>query len=257
MTVAAPAPEAAEKKEENKEEQKEEPKEEAKEEKKEEQKEEKKEEQKEEKKEKKTETPAKSKRASFFGGFFQKASSPSQEKTEKEATAPATESSAVANTAPQLDNPVEGAAGKPLEPESVTAPADGEAAKDTSAAQSPAAETPGASKESKDKRRTSFFGNFGKKKGESSDTEDADGKKGNKLGGLFRKPSKAVKLDDKKETAAGAEDKTQNKPEPVAKDAPAEEKPAQEEAKPTEAPAATEESKTNNVASSTPVQAAA
>ena len=256
MTVAAPAPEAAEKKEENKEEQKEEPKEEAKEEKKEEQKEEKKEEQKEEKKEKKTETPAKSKRASFFGGFFQKASSPSQEKTEKEATAPATESSAVANTAPQLDNPVEGAAGKPLEPESVTAPADGEAAKDTSAAQSPAAETPGASKESKDKRRTSFFGNFGKKKGES-DTEDADGKKGNKLGGLFRKPSKAVKLDDKKETAAGAEDKTENKPEPVAKDAPAEEKTAQEEAKPAEAPAATEESKTNNVASSTPVQAAA
>ena len=139
----------------------------------------------------------------------------------------------------------------------MTAPAEGEAAKDTSAAQSPAAETPGASKEAKDKRRTSFFGNFGKKKGESSDTEDAESKKGNKLGGLFRKPSKAVKLDDKKETAAGAEDKTQNKPEPVAKDAPAEEKPAQEEAKPTEAPAATEESKTNNVASSTPVQAAA
>lgn len=132
----------------------------------------------------------------------------------------------------------------------MTAPAEGEAAKDTSAAQSPAAETPGASKEVKDKRRTSFFGNFGKKKGESSDTEDAESKKGNKLGGLFRKPSKAVKLDNQKETAADAEDKTENKPEPVAKDAPA-------EAKPAEAPAATEESKTNNVTSSTPVQAAA
>jgi len=183
----------------------------------------------------------------LFGNFFQKVSSPSQEKTEKEAAAPAETS--VASTAPQLDNPVEGAAGKPIEPESVTAPADGEAAKDASAAQSPA-ETP------KDKRRTSFFGNFGKKKGESSDTEDADGKKGNKLGGLFRKPSKAVKLDNQKEeTPADSETKVEEKPEPVAKDTPAEEKPAQEEAKPAEAPA--EESKTNNVTSSTPVQAAA
>lgn len=182
----------------------------------------------------------------MFGNFFQKVSSPSQEKTEKEAAAPA--ESSVASTAPQLDNPVEGAAGKPIEPESVTAPADGEAAKD-SAAQSPA-ETP------KDKRRTSFFGNFGKKKGDSSDTEDAEGKKGNKLGGLFRKPSKAVKLDNQKEeTPADSEAKVEDKPEPVAKDAPAEEKPAQEEAKPTETPA--EESKTNNVTSSTPVQAAA
>lgn len=183
----------------------------------------------------------------MFGNFFQKVSSPSQEKTEKEAAAPA--ESSVASTAPQLDNPVEGAAGKPIEPESVTAPADGEAAKDASAAQSPA-ETP------KDKRRTSFFGNFGKKKGDSSDTEDAEGKKGNKLGGLFRKPSKAVKLDNQKEeTPVDSEAKAEDKPEPVAKDAPAEEKPAQEEAKPAEIPA--EESKTNNVTSSTPVQAAA
>lgn len=231
LAEAAPAAETAENKEENKAEQKEEPKEEKK-------------DDKEEKKDKKAE---KSKRASLFGNFFQKVSSPSQEKTEKEAAAPAETS--VASTAPQLDNPVEGAAGKPIEPESVTAPADGEAAKDASAAQSPV-ETP------KDKRRTSFFGNFGKKKGESSDTEDAEGKKGNKLGGLFRKPSKAVKLDNQKEeTPADSETKAEEKPEPVAKDAPAEEKPAQEEAKPAEAPA--EESKTNNVTSSTPVQAAA
>lgn len=183
----------------------------------------------------------------MFGNFFQKVSSPSQEKTEKEAAAPA--ESSVASTAPQLDNPVEGAAGKPIEPESVTAPAEGETAKDASAAQSPA-ETP------KDKRRTSFFGNFGKKKGDSSDTEDAEGKKGNKLGGLFRKPSKAVKLDNQKEeTPADSETKAEDKPEPVTKDAPTEEKLTQEEAKPAETPA--EESKTNNVTSSTPVQAAA
>lgn len=186
----------------------------------------------------------------MFGNFFQKVSSPSQEKTEKEATTPA--ESSVASTAPQLDNPVEGAAGKPIEPESVTAPAKGETAKETHAAQSPA-------DAGKDKRRTSFFGNFGKKKGESSDTEDGEGKKGNKLGGLFRKPSKAVKLDNQKETPAAEADanKTENKPEPVAKDAPAEEKPAQEEAKPAEATAPTEESKSNNVTSSTPIQAAA
>lgn len=238
MYPAAPAAETAEKKDE---ETKEEPKEEKKDEKKD---------------EKKAETQ-KSKRASIFGGFFQKVSSPSQEKTEKEATAP-TESS-VASTAPQLENPVEGDAAKPIEPESVTAPAEAEAAKETPA-QSPTAEA-------KDKRRTSFFGNFGKKKGESSDTEDGEGKKGNKLGGLFRKPSKAVKLDNQKETSAAeaADKKEENKPEPIAKDdAPAAEKPAEE--KPAEeagvsaaadaAPAASEEAK-NNVASSTPVQAAA
>lgn len=230
MYPAAPAAETAEKKDE---ETKEEPKEEKKEEKKD---------------EKKAETQ-KSKRASLFGGFFQKVSSPSQEKTEKEATAP-TESS-VASTAPQLENPVEGDAAKPIEPESVTAPAEAEAAKETPA-QSPTAEA-------KDKRRTSFFGNFGKKKGESSDTEDGEGKKGNKLGGLFRKPSKAVKLDNQKETSAEAADKKEeNKPEPIAKDdAPAAEKPAEE--KPAEeagVSAAAEEAK-NNVASSTPVQAAA
>ena len=156
---------------------------------------------------------------------------------------------------------MEGDAAKPIEPESVTAPAEAEAAKETkeTPAQSPAAE-------GKDKRRTSFFGNFGKKKGESSDTEEGEGKKGNKLGGLFRKPSKAVKLDNQKETSAAesSEKKEENKPEPIAKDdAPAAEKPAEE--KPAEeatsaaaeaAPAASEETK-NNVASSTPVQAAA
>ncbi|GKZ37733.1 hypothetical protein AbraIFM66950_009416 [Aspergillus brasiliensis] len=202
-----------------------------------------KEEKKEEKEEKKAETPApKSKRASLFGNFFQKVTSPSHEKSEKEATAPA--ETAVASTAPQLDNPVEEAAVKPIEPESVTAPAEAEAAKDATPAQSPAAETP------KDKRRTSFFGNFGKKKGDS-DNEGADGEpkaKGNKLGGLFRKPSKAVKSEPK-ETKEAAE------AEAAPKEATVEESP-EENAKPVEA-APAEEPKPVDVATSTPVQAAA
>ncbi|PWY76846.1 hypothetical protein BO83DRAFT_240804 [Aspergillus eucalypticola CBS 122712] len=198
------------------------------------------EEKKEEKEEKKAETPApKSKRASLFGNFFQKVTSPSHEKSEKEATAPA--ETAVASTAPQLDNPVEEAAVKPIEPESVTAPAEAEAAKDA-APVSPAAETP------KDKRRTSFFGNFGKKKGDS-DNEGADGEpkpKGNKLGGIFRKPSKAVKSEPKEATEAEA----------APKEATVQESPAEESAKPAEA-APAEESKPVDVATSTPVQAAA
>ncbi|KAI9932903.1 hypothetical protein ASPWEDRAFT_22657 [Aspergillus wentii DTO 134E9] len=224
---------------------------------KEEQKEEKKEEAKEEKKEEKTEKAEKaqkSKRASLFGGFFQKVTSPSQEKTEKEATAPA--ETPVASTAPQLENPVEEAAVKPIEPESVTAPAEGEAAKDAAApAETPATETTAAA--TKEKRRTSLF--FGKKKAGESDNE-AEGEakpKGNKLGGLFRRSSKAVKLDKEEAPAADAEAKA-DKPEPISKDAPVEEAPAAEEAaQPAEAPA-TEEAKPANVAStSTPVQAAA
>ncbi|PYH74189.1 uncharacterized protein BO88DRAFT_4838 [Aspergillus vadensis CBS 113365] len=198
---------------------------------------------KEEKEEKKAETPApKSKRASLFGNFFQKVTSPSHEKSEKEATAPA--ETAVASTAPQLDNPVEEAAVKPIEPESVTAPAEAEAAKDAAPA-SPAAETP------KDKRRTSFFGNFGKKKGDS-DNEGADGEpkpKANKLGGIFRKPSKAVKSEPK-------ETKEATEAEAAPKEATVEESPAEESAKPAEA-APAEESKPVDVATSTPVQAAA
>lgn len=180
----------------------------------------------------------------MFGNFFQKVTSPSHEKSEKEASAPAETS--VASTAPQLDNPIEEAAVKPIEPESVTSPTNGETAKDGAAADTSAA--------AKDKRRSSFFG-FGKKKGDS-DNEGTDGEtKKNKLGGIFRKPSKAVKAD--KETSAEAE----SKPEPVPKDENKEDKPA--ESKPEEtaqAPEtnAAEESKPANMPStSTTVEAAA
>jgi hypothetical protein len=133
------------------------------------------------------------------------------------------------------------------------ATAEGEAAKDATPAQSPAAETPAGNKE---KRRTSFFGNFGKKKADS-DNEGTDGEaksKGNKLGGLFRKPSKAVKSETK-ETSA---ETTEAKEEAAPKEAPVEESPAEESAKPAEATTNGEESKPANVAAtSTPVQAAA
>ncbi|KAF7131243.1 hypothetical protein CNMCM5793_004293 [Aspergillus hiratsukae] len=204
------------------------------------------------KEEKKAESPApKAKRASIFGNFFQKVTSPSHEKSEKEAAAPA-ETSAVSSTAPQLDNPVEEAAVKPIEPETVTAAAattEAEAPKETAA--SPTAETPAG----KDKRRTSFFGNFGKKKGDS-DNEGAEGEKakGNKPFGLFRKPSKAVKLDNK-ETPAAKE--AEDKAEPTAQETSAEAAPVAEASQPAEAPA-TEEAKPAAVAAtSTPVQAAA
>ncbi|RHZ74685.1 hypothetical protein CDV55_108431 [Aspergillus turcosus] len=202
--------------------------------------------------EKKAESPApKAKRASIFGNFFQKVTSPSHEKSEKEAAAPA-EPSAVSSTAPQLDNPVEEAAVKPIEPETVTAAAattEAEAPKEIAA--SPTAETPSG----KDKRRTSFFGNFGKKKGDSdNEGAEADKAKGNKPFGLFRKPSKAVKLDNKEAPAAKeAEDKA----EPAAQETSAEAAPVAEPSQPAEAPT-TEEAKPATVAAtSTPVQAAA
>ncbi|EAW10672.1 uncharacterized protein ACLA_051440 [Aspergillus clavatus NRRL 1] len=207
---------------------------------------------KEEKEEKKAESPApRSKRSSLFGNFFQKVTSPSHEKSEKEVVAAPVETAAVSSTAPQLDNPVEEAAVKPIEPEAVTAAADVEAPKDTAAAAQPAVvETPSAVK---DKRRTSFFGNFGKKKGDS-DNEDVEAKhKGNKLGGLFRKPSKAVKLDNKE---APATKDTEEKTEAATQEVPAE-APVEETPKPAGAPA-TEEAKPVTVTStSTPVQAAA
>ncbi|RAO65535.1 uncharacterized protein BHQ10_001547 [Talaromyces amestolkiae] len=165
---------------------------------------------------------AKTKRASIFGDFFKKVASPSKEKTEEE-VAP------VASTAPQLENPVDETAVKPIEPESVTeAPAVEAAAAAASSSETPAAEA--ATEEKKEattpeKRRTSLFGTLGKK-AKTESTSDGEGKKTNKLGGLFRKPSKAVKSeDDKKKEAAPAETipEGEDKPEPIAKDAPAEE----------------------------------
>lgn len=213
------------------------------------------------KEEQKAEAPAspvaannhKSKRTSIFGNFFQKVTSPSHEKTEKEATAPV--ESSVSSTAPQLDNPVEEIPAQPAESENVT-PAERQSSKDSTGAP---AESP-----AKDKRRTSFFGNLGikkEKKGESSDNEAAaDGEpkqKSNKLGNLFRKPSRAVKAEKEKEaSAANSESKTEE-PE-SSKDAPAEEAPAEASTQTPEASKAAESAEpVNTAATTTPVQAAA
>ncbi|KAJ5779425.1 hypothetical protein N7457_007145 [Penicillium paradoxum] len=220
-----------------------------------------KEEAKEEKKKEEKKDEKKSKRASIFGNFFQKVASPSQEKSEKEATVPAVEETPVASTAPQLESPVEEAAVKPVEPESVTAPA----ADETAVVETSAAEPVSSPKE---KRRTSFFGNLGmkkEKKAESSDNEVTDGeakeaKHKNKLGGLFRKPSKAVKL-DKEEVAATETEVKADAAEDVsavpAKETATEEASAAVEETRKAAETVPEDAKNVSVAAATPVQAAA
>lgn len=193
----------------------------------------------------------KPKRASIFGTLFQKVASPTQEKPEREAT--------VASTAPQLDNPVQSAAAEPIEPEAVTGAADTpeEAPKETENATATASASkargffskkdkkvekvekeedttaapavPAESTPPKEKRRTSLFGTLSSKKEKKSDTSDAELTEGetkskNKLGGLFRRPSKAVKLEGNKGDEAPAAtdaDTEANKPEPISKDEPA------------------------------------
>lgn len=198
----------------------------------------------EEKKEAGTPTATKNKRASIFGNFFQKVATPghSNEKAEKE-TAKA-ETPAVSSTAPQLGDPVDPSTSEPIKPETVTE-ASKEPAKEEEVAspssskggflnfikkdnkqeakkevkpeeksdkkpeeETPAEEpatSPEASGAIKDKRRTSFFGNFGTKKEKKAETPEAEPTEGEskdskartsslpRLGGLFRKPSKAVK----------------------------------------------------------------
>lgn len=132
------------------------------------------------------------------------------------------------------------------------APAEAEAAKETTA-ETPV-ETP------KDKRRSSFFGFKKEKKADTSDNEattdgEKEAKKANKLGGLFRKPSKAVKLD--KEDVATAETEVKAEPTEASTEVATETAaPVEEAAKATET-AATEEPKNVEVPASTPVQAAA
>ncbi|KAK8186822.1 Pleckstrin homology domain-containing protein [Phyllosticta paracitricarpa] len=126
-----------------------------------------------------TPTPAKEK-AGFFSKFGKK----------KEVESPAAETPA----------PVE------AKPEEATTPAvDGEAAAAPKATPEPI---------NKEKRRTSFFGNFGAKGGET------EGEKKKGLGGLFRNPSKAVKSNKDKEAAPA---KVEEEPETKAEEAKPEE----------------------------------
>ena len=148
------------------------------------------------------------KRTSVFGGLFGKKDTPKSTATETGPTVPAKdvpakdESSTVAATAPQLENPVKtpttdatttataDAVTKPAEPaveKAVEPPAANNATPATGSATTPS-----------DKRRTSFFSGLGTKKekraGANSGDEltDGEGKKSGGMGGLFRKASRAA-----------------------------------------------------------------
>jgi len=227
---------------------------------------------------KKSEAPVpKTKRASFFG-IFQKVTSPDHEKSEKEATKETT----VSSTAPQLENPVDESASKPIEPESVTAPVEAETAAPAEPASSPKGllslftktdekkseekeDKKDEATESKERRRPSIFGSLGKKEKKAEVPEgelaEAEAKPKRKLS-LFRHPSKAVKASEgrkDKETVATTETVPEDvKPEPISKDTPVEEKLTENaevagKAKEPEVPV----EPVNIAASSVPVQAAA
>jgi len=235
--------------------------------------------------EKKSEAPApKTKRASIFGSIFGKVTSQNHEKPEKEAA----KETSVSSTAPQLENPVDESASKPIEPESVTAPAESEATAPTEPASSSKGllslikdmtktdekkseekddkkdEAP-ATTEPKEKRRPSIFGSLGSKKEKKAEVPEGDAAeveaKPKKLS-IFRRPSRVKASEGKKDKEAVATAETvpedDNKPEPISKDAPVEEKPTENaevagKAKEPEVPV----EPVNVASSSVPVQAAA
>lgn len=165
-----------------------------------------------------TTTSKANKRNSVFGGFFGKKDTPKSAATETAPAVPAKdlpvkdEPSAVASTAPQLDNPVTsptttstttGAATEApsTAPTSVIAASSEPAAEKaispaTGSSAAPLATT--AATTPMDKRRTSFFGGLGTKKEKSAgatsgdELTDGEGKKSGGVGGLFRKASRAV-----------------------------------------------------------------
>ena len=149
-----------------------------------------------------------SKRNSVFGSFFGKKDSPKSTAAETGPAVPAKdvpakdESSTVAATAPQLDNPVKSpttdattsaTADAVIKP---TEPAPEKAAEPTAAGN--ASPAPATASTPSDKRRTPFFSGLGTKKekraGATSGDEltDGEGKKSGGVGNLFRKASRAA-----------------------------------------------------------------
>ena len=140
------------------------------------------------------------KKGSIFVNFFNKKESqtPTTEPTSGAASKD-TETTPVAAAAPQLEDPV-----KPVETE-IAAAGEPTATSDTPAATSePAAPAIGSAgpttspDTTKPSRRSSFFNNLGSRKerkseiASESENTDGEGKKSSKLGGLFRKPSRAT-----------------------------------------------------------------
>ena len=145
--------------------------------------------------------PKANKRGSIFGNFFNKkdVSSPTAAEIAPAASAKDGEAALSSSTAPQLENPMNSpAAGTTMtanEPSLIT--------KEVAASPTTPSATP---ETTKPQRRTSFFNNLGTKKERrseaTSDAEgtDGEGKKstGSKLGGLFRKPSRAAQTSSTK-----------------------------------------------------------
>lgn len=199
-----------------------------------------------------TPTEKKPKRGSIFGSLFSKkdATSPTTEKAEKDdgPSVPAKDAEVppVSETAPKIEEPI---ANKPIDTAAVTAPIDtaqapaaaeetsSETPKETAAAET--ATTPTKEKKSAtteeakpaDKRRSSLFGNLKKKTHNADSTADAEATEvGTKrersplpqrIGSLFRRPSRGVKSEEPKEAAAAASDSApaaETTPAPVIKD---------------------------------------
>lgn len=171
--------------------------------------------------------PKANKRGSIFGNFFNKkdATSPTVG-TEAAPAVPAKddETAVTSPTVPQLEDPVKPtpapvATGTTNE---ITSPANEPATAPTTSPTSPETGKPS--------RRSSFFNNLGTKKEKRSDAvsdaegTDGEGKKstGSKLGGLFRKPSRATPTSSTKpEHSATAATETTDGPAPISKEAPA------------------------------------
>ena len=171
--------------------------------------------------------PKANKRGSIFGNFFNKKDASSSAATETAPAVPAKdETPTTASTAPQTENPVspptEGTTTTTNEPSAVpnevtSSPVNSSANPDTT----------------KPQRRTSFFNNLGTKKEKRSEAisdaegTDGEGKKstGSKLGGLFRKPSRAVASNNTKTEPAtpgtGNVTGVEGTPAPISKEEPA------------------------------------
>lgn len=158
------------------------------------------------------------KRGSIFSNFFGKKESQSPV-TETTPAVPSkeTEPSGVSAAAPQLEDPVKSTeTDTSVTSEPTAVPNETTAA--TTEPTAPVAESATTPEATKPNRRSSFFNNLGSKKERKSDlaseseNTDGEGKKSSKLGGLFRKPSRATS----RKTSEKAAEKPAANPAPVA-----------------------------------------
>lgn len=166
-----------------------------------------------------TATSKTNKRGSIFGNFFGKkeAQSPVTETTPA-VPSKETEPSGVSAAAPQLEDPVKSTETDTSVTSEPTAVPNETTTAATTEPTAPVAESATTPEATKPNRRSSFFNNLGSKKERKSDlaseseNTDGEGKKSSKLGGLFRKPSRATS----RKTSEKAAEKPAANPAPVA-----------------------------------------